>query len=155
MQRGTRRSDIVKNAAKSGPYCACFNIRKTARVITQLYDNALRPTGLRVTQFSILMATHGAAQITLTRLANLMAMDRTTLTRNLRPLEREGLIMIEAGRDRRERQVAITARGQQLLAKAVPLWEQVQARVAERFGVERLQQLFHELSDLRAVSRAA
>lgn len=150
MQRGTNRSDTVK----SGPQCACFTIRKTARVITQLYDNALRPTGLRVTQFSILMATRGLEPLTLTRLANLMAMDRTTLTRNLRPLERGGLLTIAPGQDRRERQIAITARGQQLLAKAVPLWQQVQARVVEGFGADRLQQLFHELSDLRAIGRA-
>jgi len=108
-----------------------------------------------VTQFSILMATHSLERATLTRLAKVMAMDRTTLTRNLRPLEREGLLMIAPGQDRRERQIAITARGQHLLAKAVPLWEQIQARVAESFGADRLQQLFHELSDLRAIGRAA
>jgi DNA-binding MarR family transcriptional regulator len=101
------------------------------------------------------MATRGLEPITLTRLAVLMAMDRTTLTRNLRPLERGGFITIELGRDRRARQVVLTTRGQQLLTKAAPLWEHIQARVAEGFGVERLQQLFHELSDLRAVGRAA
>jgi DNA-binding MarR family transcriptional regulator len=100
------------------------------------------------------MATRGLEPLTLTRLANLMAMDRTTLTRNLRPLERGGLLTIAPGQDRRERQIAITARGQQLLAKAVPLWQQVQARVVEGFGADRLQQLFHELSDLRAIGRA-
>ena len=82
-------------------------------------------------------------------------MDRTTLTRNLRPLEREGLLAIQSGQDRRERQIAITPHGQQLLGKAVPLWEQIQARVTHKFGADRLQQLFDELSDLRAIGRAA
>ena len=101
------------------------------------------------------MATRGLEPLTLTRLAHTMAMDRTTLTRNLRPLERGGLVTIASGHDRRERQIAITARGQQLLAKALPLWEHLQVRVAEAFGMERLQQLFRELSDLRTVSRTA
>jgi len=133
--------------------CACFNVRKTARVITQLYDEVLRPTGLRVTQFSLLMATKGLGPVAVTRLAKMGVMDRTTLTRNLRPLEKQGFIRIAAGEDRRERQVTLTPRGQQALAKAFPLWEKAQARVAEGFGPERLQRLYTELADLRAISR--
>ncbi len=146
--------ELPKRAVKAGQFCACFNIRKTARIITQLYDEELRPTGLRITQFALLMATRGLAPVTVTRLAKIGVMDRTTLTRNLRPLEKQGLIRIEPGEDRRERQVTLTARGQQALAKAFPLWEKAQARVADGFGQERLQRLFAELSDLRAVSRA-
>jgi len=81
-------------------------------------------------------------------------MDRTTLTRNLRPLEKQGLIRIEPGEDRRERQVRLTARGQRALATAFPLWEKAQARVAAGFSQERLRRLFTELADLRAVGRA-
>jgi DNA-binding MarR family transcriptional regulator len=154
MSRETRRTEITRNIAQKGHGCACFNIRKTARVITQLYDEALRPTGLRVTQFSIVMATRSLEPVTLSRLSGVMAMDRTTLTRNLRPLEREGLISIEPGKDRRERQVIVTTHGQQVLAKAIPLWERLQTRFAERFGPERLQQFFGDLSELRAVSRS-
>jgi DNA-binding MarR family transcriptional regulator len=152
----TRDADAVgfaKKTAKTGVVCACFNIRKTARVITQLYDDMLRPTGLRVTQFSLLMGTRSLEPVTVSRLADVMAMDRTTLTRNLRPLEKQGLIRVAAGEDRRERQMALTVRGQQALAKALPLWEQAQARIAEKFGRERLQRLFAELSDLRTIGR--
>ena len=144
---------LTKSVTKKGQMCACFNVRKTARVITQLYDEALRPTGLRVTQFSLLMVTRSLEPIIVTRLAKMGAMDRTTLTRNLRPLEKQGLVRIEPGEDRRERQVMLTTRGQQALAKALPLWEKAQARVAEGFGRERLQRLYTELSDLRAISR--
>lgn len=147
------RSDTSLNAFKGAPGCACFNVRKTARVITQLYDETLRSAGIRVTQFSILMVTRGLESTTLTRLSKILAMDRTTLTRNLRPLEKEGLLRVMTGADRRERQVSLTARGQQVLTKALPLWEHAQTRLAEGFGLERLQHLFSELSDLRTISR--
>lgn len=146
-------SDTALSALKGDPGCACFNVRKTARIITQLYDEALRSAGIRVTQFSILMVTRRLESATLTRLAKIMALDRTTLTRNLRPLEQQGLLRIEEGADRRERQISLTPRGQQILAKAIPLWERAQVRLAEGFGLERLQHLFGELSDLRTVSR--
>ena len=123
------------------------------RTLTQLYDEALKPSGLRVTQFTLLMATTLNEPATLNRLATMTVTDRTTLTRNLRLLETQGLIRIESGADRRERQVTVTARGQQVLAKAIPLWEKLQARFAKIFGQERLQQLFGDLSELRTVSR--
>jgi DNA-binding MarR family transcriptional regulator len=106
-----------------------------------------------VTQVTLLMATTLSEPATLNRLATLTVTDRTTLTRNLRPLETQGLIRIESGADRRERQVTVTARGRQVLAKAIPLWEKLQTRFAETFGQERLQQLFGDLSELRTVSR--
>ena len=154
VSRAVQLRELPKRAAKAGQLCACFNIRKTARVITQLYDEELRPVGLRITQFALLMATWGLEPVTVTHLAKSGVMDRTTLTRNLRPLEKQGLIRIEPGGDRRERQVRLTARGQHALAKAFPLWEKAQARVARGFGQERLQRLFTELANLRTVSRA-
>jgi len=153
MLRMVSSAEITRSATRIGQACACFNVRKTARVITQLYDEMLRSTGLRVTQFSLLMATQGSERVTVTRLAKMGVMDRTTLTRNLRPLEKQGLIRIAPGEDRRERQVTLTTRGQQVLAKALPLWEKAQARVARGFGQERLQRLYTELADLRAISR--
>jgi DNA-binding MarR family transcriptional regulator len=154
MSRTPGPAGLPKRAAKTGQVCACFNIRKTARAITQLYDEELRPAGLRITQFAVLMAARGLESVTVSRLAKVGVMDRTTLTRNLRPLEKQGLIRIEPGEDRRERQVRLTARGQRALATAFPLWEKAQARVAAGFGQERLRRLFTELADLRAVGRA-
>lgn len=152
MLRGAKSLDVRKRL-KEGQACACFNVRKTARVITQLYDEVLRPTGMRITQFALLMAAGGLGPITVTRLAKMGAMDRTTLTRNLRPLEEQGLIHIEPGEDRRERQVTLTPRGQQALATAFPLWQEAQAKIVKGFGQERLQSLYAELADLRAISR--
>ena len=152
MLRGAKSLD-VSNRLTEGQACACFNVRKTARVITQLYDEVLRPTGMRITQFALLMAAGGLGPVTVTRLAKLGAMDRTTLTRNLRPLEEQGLVHIEPGEDRRERQVTLTPRGQHALATAFPLWQEAQAKIVKGFGQERLHRLYAELADLRAISR--
>jgi DNA-binding HxlR family transcriptional regulator len=81
--------------------------------------------------------------------------DRTTLTRNLRPLEKQGLLRVEPGADRRERKVTLTARGERTMAEALPLWEAAQARVTNSFGQERLRRLFAELAALAAAGRAA
>ncbi len=129
------------------PLCACFNIRKTARAITQLYDDALRPSGLRATQFSILSVTRRLGPVTVTRLAEETVTDRTTLTRNLKLLAQQKLIRVSPGQDRREREVTLTDRGRYALAQAFPLWKDVQAQVATGLGPERFGRL---LADLRA-----
>ncbi|MGH8718300.1 MAG: MarR family winged helix-turn-helix transcriptional regulator, partial [Burkholderiales bacterium] len=100
--------------------CVCGGVRRAARAITQLYDDILRPSGLRITQFGILGATMAMSPITLTRLARATVTDRTTLTRNLKLLEQQGLIRIDAGGDRREREISITREGAEALRKAYP-----------------------------------
>ena len=103
-----------------GEICTCANLRKAVRAVSQLYDDAFRPIGLKATQFGLLVATGTLSPITINRLADANVMDRTTLTRNLRPLERQGLLRIRSGKDRREREVSITKRGQALLTKGYP-----------------------------------
>ncbi|MDH4194458.1 MAG: MarR family winged helix-turn-helix transcriptional regulator [Nitrospirota bacterium] len=133
--------------------CVCFNIRKSARAITQLYEEALRPTGLRATQFTLLVATRVMGAVTITELAKALVMDRTTLTRSLRPLEVQGLVRILPGKaDRREREVTLTTAGQETLATALPLWETVQTQVTRELGQGRVTRL---LTDLAATVRVA
>ena len=84
--------------------CICFNLRKAARVITQIYDEAFQPTGCRATQMPLLVATRAMGPVTVNRLAEAVVMDRTTLTRNLKPLERQGLVKVQTGKDHRERE---------------------------------------------------
>lgn len=144
-QAATERQ--VERFGEEVPLCACFNIRKAARAISQLYDDVLRPSGLRVTQFSILAVTRKLGPVTVTRLAEETVTDRTTLTRNLKLLAQQKLLRITPGKDRREREVALTDRGRLALAQAFPLWKDVQSRVANRLGHERFERL---LSDLRA-----
>ena len=117
--------------------CFCMNIRKASRVITQLYDEALKPSGLLVSQFTVLVALASVGSITMTQLAEALVMDRTTLTRNLKPLEREGLVRIESGQDQRTRVLSLTNAGQTALEKALPLWQEVQIQVVERLGQEQ------------------
>lgn len=149
QEAGTR---ACREAARA---CLCFNLRKTARVVTQRYDDALRPAGLKTTQFSLLVATRLAGEITMTRLADALGMDRTTLTRNLRPLEEEGLIAVAPGRDRREREVTVTAKGEARLGKALPLWRRAQAETMARLGHERAARLLGDLASAALAMGAA
>ncbi len=127
--------------------CICFNIRKSARAITQLYEEALRPTGLRATQFTLLVATRVMGTATISGLAKGLVMDRTTLTRNMKPLEKQGFIRIVPGKeDRREREVTLTLAGQEILTTALPLWKTVQQSVVESLGQSRVTRLLKDLS---------
>jgi len=152
----TRRDTIQQRMgqlAQEGSSCVSFNIRKAARAVTQLYDERLRPCGLRSTQLSILGKTLVLEPVTITHLAEATVTDRTTLTRNLRLLEQQGLIQVDRGHDRREREVRLTDRGRDVLAQVYPIWQEVQAEVATRFGSARLARLLAELSALVEVAR--
>ena len=114
--------------------CLCFNLRKAARAITQTYDAALAPMGLKATQFTVLQIAAAAAGAPMSRLAGQLGMDRTTLTRNLHPLQKAGLILVASGKDRRERMVHVTAQGQEVLSTALPLWESAQTKLYSALG---------------------
>ena len=133
--------------------CACFNLRKSARAVTQLYDRILKPSGLRGTQFSLLAAAAMNESMSISNLADALVMERTTLTRNLRPLERQGLVKISRGEDQRSREVTLTSEGSQRLAAALPLWSQAQDRLEEGMGLQRLRHLFGDLESTVAIAR--
>src|SRR3954469_8883577 len=106
----TRAASVMPNNIEAAVLrCTCFNLRKAARAVTQMYDEFLRPSGLRSTQFSLLMLIRGEGPIRITDLAERAVMDRTTLKRNVELLEREGLARVEAGEDARVREVRLTA----------------------------------------------
>ena len=118
--------------------CTCLAVRQAARRVTQFYDRFLAPMGLRTTQFSILAKLRRLGETTINELAAEMVMDRTTLGRNILPLEREGLISIEPGRtDRRSKTVKLTAEGRKRLDEARERWRAAQAGFAHAFGEER------------------
>ena len=131
---------------------ACATIRRTDRVLTQFYDEILAPSGLYVTQFTTLATLAEAAPVTINRLAELLVMDRTTLSRNLELLAKQHLVRIEEGQDRRVRLVFLTQEGEQALRRAWPLWQEAQARIERALGLERFEGL---LTDLSAVLAAA
>jgi DNA-binding MarR family transcriptional regulator len=151
--RRDRIEGHTRKLAEEGPECVCFNIRKAARAVTQLYDDAFRPTGLRATQLSILAVTNGLGPMTVTRLAQATVTDRTTLTRNLNLLEKRGLIRTREGNDRRERQVTLTDRGREILAKAYPFWQKAQARIVKGLGEERWKPLREGLAAIVSLTR--
>ncbi len=141
------KAPIANKCADTGRACACFSLRKATRMVTQLYDEALKPAGIRATQFMVLAATSSTGPISVNRLADRIVMDRTTLTRNLKPLERDGLIVVRPGDDLRVREVSLTAKGRKTLDRAYPLWERVQERLRRQLGDSLVNQL---LVDLRS-----
>ncbi len=113
--------------------CASFNLRKATRAVTQLFDDALQPVGIRVTQFVMLVCTAVLKDPPINQLSEMMVTDRTTLTRNLKPLIKRGFIRLKTGRDRRQRMAVLTPKGKAIILKAVPYWDMAQKRVQAAF----------------------
>ena len=130
--------------------CNCLALRQAARHVTQFYDQFLASAGLRTTQFSILARLRRLGPMTISALAADLVMDRTTLGRNLQPLEREGLVSVVKGRaDRRSREIRLTDAGAERLRAAVEGWVKAQAGFEAAFGERRsseLRALLHEVS---------
>jgi DNA-binding MarR family transcriptional regulator len=131
-----------------GRSCACFNLRRAARLVTQRFDRNLRESGITANQFSILMAVHDQEGVLMTRLAAILGMERTTLSRNVSLLSRMGMIRTAAGSDKRQRNIAITEDGIGLLEKALPLWRQAQKEVVDAIGSEKWKGLLSGLHGL-------
>jgi DNA-binding MarR family transcriptional regulator len=137
-----------------GP-CACSQLRRTSRAVSTLYDDFLSASGLTVTQYSLLVTIARANPISRTSLAARLGMERTTLTRNLRPLEREGLIAEKPGSDRRERVLQLTPNGRKRLDRSFPLWEKAQKAFFAAFGPDRFEELRSLLEAAAEASRTA
>jgi len=119
-----------------------------ARAVTRLYDDTLRSVGLRATQLAVLVAVGGDNVVSITALAKFMGMDRSTLTRNLTPLERDGLIRVGNEGWRRSRTVEITKKGRSRLREALPLWEKAQETLRRKLGLRRWAVIRADLDDL-------
>jgi DNA-binding MarR family transcriptional regulator len=114
--------------------CNCLAARQASRYLTAVYDQALSPVELRITQFSILHKLVNGGPLTMGELAGKMAMDRTTLTSNLKPLERDGLLDIVPGKDRRAKRAVVTKAGLARYKTALPLWIEVQSKFEGAYG---------------------
>lgn len=128
--------------------CACHRVRTAARAVTRAYDDALRPIGLRATQLSLLVATSADDAVSISALAKVMGMDRSTLTRNLRPLESGGLIALSLEGWRRSRALRITKKGKLKLQEALPLWRNAQQKLRRKLGDRRWYSLHNDLKHL-------
>jgi len=129
-------------------FCVCLAIRQAARHVSRFYDQHLIPSGLRITQFSILAKLKTKGPLTINSLAEVMVMDRTTLGRNILPLQRDGPIAVTRGSvDRRSRELHLTAMGLERLTKARTYWAKAQAGLDAAFGSR-------QLAELRALMRS-
>jgi DNA-binding MarR family transcriptional regulator len=139
--------------------CNCLALRQAARHVSQFYDQFLIASGLRTTQYSILARLHRKGPMSINVLAAELVMDRTTLGRNILPLERDGLIAIEPGRiDRRSKELKLTKAGTARLRAASEAWRQAQARFEAAFGSKRakdLRALLHEVATHEAIAAGA
>jgi DNA-binding MarR family transcriptional regulator len=131
--------------------CACSTLRRAARAVTAAYDAALAPSGLRITQFSVLRRLARLGPLPVTRLAAESALDRSTMGRNLNPLERRGLVRIKVGdADQRERVVHLTAAGEAAIEAALPHWRKAQERIAAVVQPSAIAKLADQLDALGA-----
>jgi DNA-binding MarR family transcriptional regulator len=132
--------------------CVCLAVRTAARRITQGYDAALAGTGLRVTQFSLLVMTHHLVAPSMKRLAQMLHSDPTTVTRNVQGLANRRLLTLSPGRDLRERKVTLTEKGESILLRALPSWRAAQSDVVaslSRTELTKLRALLEQVGQRR------
>ncbi len=153
MRRAPQEVDL-ELCARAAETCTARNLRKATRAISGLFDDAMRPTGLRISQFGLLVALALVEEATVSKLAGLLDLDRTTMTRNLGPLERQGLIASGAGNDARNRILRLTQKGRARLATALPIWERVQARIVRGLGDVRWKGLLRDLEATTSLARS-
>jgi DNA-binding MarR family transcriptional regulator len=128
--------------------CAGFNLRRASRAVTQHFDHALAPVGLRTTQFTLLSALALAGPVSTSQLAAGLVVDRTTLTRNLRLLRDAGLVETQPGRGGREVLFGLSDEGRDTLSRAIPIWREAQESIVSAFGEHRWPTMIAELSRL-------
>jgi DNA-binding MarR family transcriptional regulator len=131
--------------------CLCATLRRTTRALTQLYDDALRPHALSPTQLTILQVFSFAGEVSQGQLAEMLAMDSTTLTRTLKLMTKQGWIAERRGADRRERLLRLSKSGEAKLTRATPAWDKVQSRLRHQLGAQTwksLMQFNNQITEL-------
>jgi DNA-binding MarR family transcriptional regulator len=135
----------VKGFPMTDDTCLCTGLRQAAHAITQIYDAALAPSGLKITMFRVIRRLSEAGEPTISELAGIVGLDRSSLGRNLKVLEREKLVTFVGGIDERSKVVQLTSKGRKALETALPLWRGVQKRMKSTLGAEK-DALFRVLS---------
>ena len=123
--------------------CMCASFRRASRVLTQHYDTAFRPLGLRATQFTVLQALSLAGEVSQGILGEILAIDSTTLTRTLAIMGRRGWMTSRSGKDRRERRLSLSNAGRAQFKRALPYWERVQQELRGRLGNKHFNELLN------------
>ena len=127
------------------PGCICYRLRQTARLISRTYDRFLAPVGISIGQFGILATLDAMKGSSISELANVLQMERTTLTRNLQPLKKLGYLEVEDGEDKRAKSLCLTREGKKTLSAARPLWHAAQQDVERQLGKAEVQSLSETL----------
>jgi DNA-binding MarR family transcriptional regulator len=146
-----QREEVGRSSLPVLP-CACANLRRAARAVTRLYNRALRPVGIEITQFTLLTALNVTEEITQGDLADLLALDSTTVTRVLSLVKKRRWVRIRHGQDRRQRLVCLTAAGREKLRQSMPRWTQAQTDLERAVGRDAFVQLGELLAHTAARS---
>jgi DNA-binding MarR family transcriptional regulator len=133
--------------------CACFNLRATTRAVTLAFDEILAPSGLTISQYTLLSVLAIQGPATINEIAVWLRMDATTLTRGLKPLIKEKLVASTAGADQRTRNVTLTQAGYDALEQARPLWQTIQTKIVEGMGQERFMAFLKDLNIVASLVR--
>lgn len=131
--------------------CVCFNLRMVTRIVTKFFDAEMRRHGIRPTQGTILLSLNGKSSWTMAELSEWLGMDRTTLVRNLQPLQRDGLVEAAGGGRGSRVEVSITSEGREKIAECLPAWRAAQSAAVNALGEERWSEL---LTDLKTAAHA-
>ena len=134
--------------------CLNFQLRRTSRLLARYYDDALRPFGLRITQFNILAVLAQTGPITITALADFVGLERSALARNLKPIARKQFVTIVPGKDKRTRTVKLASAGRRKLKETLPRWDQAQTKLVEKVGRDDASALLRAVGKVDETLRA-
>ena len=148
----TAKHPAKKASSKLPSVCNCVNLRRASRAITRVYDKALEPADLKITQYSVLANVAHSGPLNISKLAGILNLDRTTLVRNLKSLESSGFIENTPVSDPRERAIGVTESGRAVVERARPYWRIAQKQIKEQLGAEGLQQLTLLVTTLEKLS---
>ncbi|KOY81036.1 winged helix-turn-helix transcriptional regulator [Lysinibacillus macroides] len=135
--------------------CVCANLRKKTRVVTQLYDKLLQPTGLKITQYSMLANIAHQQAVSISRLGEILLLDQTTITRNIRLLKEQGYVeLTKDAQDARSKNITLTDKGIAKLDEARPIWQTLQKRVIDDIGIEKYADFYNTLRTLQKIIKS-
>ncbi|ODV57211.1 MULTISPECIES: MarR family winged helix-turn-helix transcriptional regulator [Lysinibacillus] len=132
--------------------CVCANLRKKTRVVTQLYDKLLQPTGLKVTQYSMLAHIDLQQAVSISRLGEILLLDQTTVTRNINLLKQYGYVELKRDpHDARTKNIMLTEKGLDKLHEAAPIWQTIQDKIIDDIGVEKYADFYDTLRTMQKI----
>ncbi len=132
--------------------CLESNSRKMSRVLSAIYASGMKESQLKTSQFSLLSVIRGYGKISIGQLSKVMLMDQTTVTRNIKVLQKSALVSIVAGNDRRVKEISLTKKGQEIHKQALPYWRTIQSKVWDKLGEEKVKQLFALIDEVIEIS---